>query len=63
MQEEALITVSSDKTNALLGFTGLVVAIFMTVFMIIVVYGVDAAIPGVHDTFHDFRHSIGIQCH
>ncbi len=58
MKEEAL-TGSSNSANALLAFTGLVVAIFM----IIVVYGADAAMPGVHDTFHDFRHSIGIQCH
>ena len=58
MKEEAL-TGSSNGTNALLAFTGLVVAVFM----IIVVYGVDAAVPGVHDTFHDFRHSLGIQCH
>ena len=53
MKEEAL-TGSSNSANALLAFTGLVVAIFM----IIVVYGVDAAVTGVHDTFHDFRHSV-----
>ena len=58
MKEEAL-TGTSNSANALLAFTGLVVAIFM----IIVVYGVDAAVTGVHDTFHDFRHSVGIQCH
>ncbi len=63
MQEEALMTGNSGKTDSLLAVTGLMIAIFMTVFMIIVVYGVDAAMPGVHDMFHDFRHSIGIQCH
>ena len=58
MNEEAL-TGSSSRANTLLAFTGLVVAVFM----IVVVYGADAAIPGAHDTFHDFRHSVGIQCH
>ncbi|MBI3582834.1 MAG: CbtB-domain containing protein [Nitrospinae bacterium] len=36
-----------------------------TVFFAIVViaYGMDSVIPGVHDAFHDFRHAIGIPCH
>lgn len=48
-----------DKTNAFLVIAALAVAILLG----IVVYGVDSAIPGVHDLFHDFRHSIGIACH
>lgn len=31
--------------------------------MVIIAYGIDSAVPGVHDAFHDFRHVIGISCH
>ncbi len=31
--------------------------------MVVIVYGVDSVLPGAHDTFHDFRHVIGIPCH
>lgn len=31
--------------------------------MVIIAYGVDSVIPGVHDAFHDFRHVIGMPCH
>lgn len=31
--------------------------------MVSIVYGVDAMAAGVHDTFHDFRHVIGMPCH
>lgn len=41
--------------------TLLVVAVAFA--MGVIVYGVDSVIPGVHDTFHDFRHAIGIPCH
>lgn len=35
-----------------------------TVFsLVVIVYGLDAAVPGVHDAFHDFRHVIGMPCH
>lgn len=31
--------------------------------LIIIVYGVESIAPGVHDAFHDFRHTIGMPCH
>ncbi|MEE8431981.1 MAG: CbtB-domain containing protein [Candidatus Desulfatibia sp.] len=31
--------------------------------IIIVSYGADSIVMGVHDTFHDFRHAIGMPCH
>jgi len=31
--------------------------------MVVVVYGMDSIAPGVHDAFHDFRHTIGMPCH
>jgi len=41
--------------------TGLILA---TAFAVVVVtYGLDTVIAGAHDTFHDFRHVIGMACH
>ncbi|MBI5682656.1 MAG: CbtB-domain containing protein [Deltaproteobacteria bacterium] len=31
--------------------------------MVVILYGVDTIIPMVHDTFHDFRHVLGMPCH
>jgi len=31
--------------------------------MIVVVFGMENVITGVHDMFHDFRHTIGMPCH
>jgi hypothetical protein len=31
--------------------------------LVIIAYGVDSVIPGVHDAFHNFRHVIGMPCH
>ena len=31
--------------------------------MVAIAYGMDSVAPGVHDTFHDFRHTIGMACH
>ncbi len=30
---------------------------------VIIVFGMDSIAPGAHDTFHDFRHAIGMSCH
>ncbi len=49
----------SDSRNLLFS----VIALGVAVLMVIIVYGIDSVIPGAHDVFHDFRHSIGIQCH
>lgn len=57
--EKTVLPEGVNKTNAFLGIAALGVAILMG----IAVYGLDSAIPGVHDLFHDFRHSIGISCH
>ncbi len=48
------------NTSGLL-YALLIVAI--AIFMIIVIYGVDTVIPGMHDIFHDFRHTTGFFCH
>ncbi len=40
------------------------VAIGVIVFSAVVIaYGLDSVVPGVHDAFHDFRHVIGMPCH
>lgn len=31
--------------------------------LVVIAYGVESVAPGVHDAFHDFRHSIGMACH
>lgn len=31
--------------------------------MVAIAYGLDSVAPGVHDAYHDFRHTIGIPCH
>lgn len=31
--------------------------------MVVIAFGMEAIAPGVHDTFHDFRHVIGMPCH
>jgi len=31
--------------------------------MIVVVFGMENVVAGVHDMFHDFRHTIGMPCH
>ena len=38
-------------------------AIVLIFSIIVISYGVDAIVPGIHDAFHDFRHVIGIPCH
>ncbi|MFQ5465242.1 MAG: CbtB-domain containing protein [Thermodesulfobacteriota bacterium] len=46
--------------NTLIGAGVLVALVFA---MVVIAYGVEAVAPGVHDTFHDFRHVIGMPCH
>lgn len=36
---------------------------FMAFSLVVIVYGLDTVAHGVHDTFHDFRHVIGMPCH
>lgn len=31
--------------------------------MVVIAYGMDNVVGGVHDTFHDLRHTIGMPCH
>lgn len=31
--------------------------------MLVISYGMDTVVKGAHDTFHDFRHVIGMPCH
>jgi hypothetical protein len=30
---------------------------------VVIFYGMDNVVRGAHDTFHDFRHVIGMPCH
>lgn len=40
-----------------------VVIVAITFAIVIIAFGIDAIAPGAHDTFHDFRHAIGMPCH
>ncbi|HLC18934.1 MAG TPA: CbtB-domain containing protein [Thermodesulfobacteriota bacterium] len=31
--------------------------------MVVIAYGMESVVHGVHDMFHDFRHVIGMPCH
>jgi hypothetical protein len=37
--------------------------VVMAFAMVTIAYGVEPIATGVHDTFHDFRHVIGMPCH
>ncbi|MBI5588558.1 MAG: CbtB-domain containing protein [Deltaproteobacteria bacterium] len=39
------------------------VVVGMAFAMVVIAYGMESVAPGVHDTFHDFRHVIGMPCH
>jgi cobalt transporter subunit CbtB len=52
------------KEGGLLSSLGVVAALLVVAFaMITVVYGLDTVASGVHDVFHDFRHTLGFPCH
>lgn len=57
---ERLLERENGFVGALLG-AGVVVAVAFT--MVVIAYGMESVAPGVHDTFHDFRHVIGMPCH
>ncbi len=47
-------------------YTGVALSLFVLACafaMVLIVYGVDSIAPGVHDAYHDFRHTIGMPCH
>ena len=39
------------------------IAVFLSVMLFTVGYGVDALLPLAHDSFHDARHAAGFACH
>ena len=53
-----------EKENSLAGI--LLLVLFMVISVIamgVIVYGIDSVMPGAHNSFHDFRHFIGMPCH
>lgn len=49
-----------DASRALFGAIAVVGLAFA---LCVMVYGMESIAPGVHDAFHDFRHTIGMPCH
>ncbi len=43
--------------------TPALVIVAITFAIVIIAFGIDSIAPGAHDTFHDFRHAIGMPCH
>ena len=54
------ILVGEDSSKA---FIGAVVVVGLAFALCVMVYGMESIAPGVHDAFHDFRHTIGMPCH
>ncbi len=40
-----------------------IVVVALAFTMVVIAYGMESVAPGVHDSFHDFRHVIGMPCH
>ena len=46
------------------GWLFAIVVVAMAFMLVFIAFGTDSVIPGIHDTFHDFRHSaLGMPCH
>ncbi len=52
-----------EKGGILGIFLPAVIVVLIGVLMVVIAYGVESVIPGVHDLFHDFRHVLGMPCH
>lgn len=54
------ILVGENSNKALFGA---IAVVGLALALCVMVYGLDSIAPGVHDAFHDFRHTIGMPCH
>ena len=53
-----------NRENGLLGtLLPALVIVGVAFAMVVIAYGMESVAPGVHDAFHDFRHTIGMPCH
>ncbi|HBR17297.1 MAG TPA: cobalt transporter subunit CbtB [Deltaproteobacteria bacterium] len=53
-----------SRENGLMGTLSQALVIVGVAFaMVVIAYGMESVVPGVHDAFHDFRHTIGMPCH
>ncbi len=63
-KEKKMRRLATISQTAFLASPWLLTALAATAFaMVIIFYGVDSIAQGAHDTFHDFRHVIGMVCH
>jgi hypothetical protein len=52
------------KEKGLVGsFLTVAVLLVVAFALVTVVFGLDTIASGVHDLFHDFRHTLGFPCH
>ena len=53
-----------SRENGLMGTLSQALVIVGVAFaMVVIAYGMESVVPGVHDAFHEFRHTIGMPCH
>lgn len=52
-----------EKESFLKTLLPAITIVAMAFAMVAIAYGMESVAPGVHDTFHDFRHVIGMPCH
>ena len=53
----------AKEQNGLKAFWPALAVLGVAFAMVVILYGVESVAPGVHDAFHDFRHSVGMPCH
>ncbi|MFQ5561173.1 MAG: CbtB domain-containing protein [Nitrospinota bacterium] len=53
---------TSESTRGMQFWVPLLVTL-VSVFAVLIAYGPEHLGTAMHDTFHDFRHSIGFPCH
>ncbi len=56
--------ISEREISILKSYLFALVIVGIAFMLIFIAFGVDSIVPGVHDLFHDFRHSaLGMPCH
>jgi cobalt transporter subunit CbtB len=55
--------VFTNETSLVRALLPAVLIVGLAFSLVIISYGLDSIVPGVHDAFHDFRHVIGMPCH
>lgn len=52
-----------EREGTLSAFAPALTLVALAFMMVVIAYGMESVAPGVHDAFHDFRHTLGMPCH